>query len=297
MNTPAEHTPEPASPGAPGTSAKAEVDLETRIRLSHGLVDHTLQQAGIRALHVKGYAAATIFPPERSSSDVDVVVDPTRTDAALDALQNAGWELVTGYDEGSIFRHAATLWHAHLGYVDVHRHLPGFRARPAEVFEALWDRRTVVDVAHWPCPVAAPLDHVLIIVLHAARNPSRGKQDVDHVLSGLTGAQRATLQRSVRDWGAEDPWLVATGEDLGADPSQVRVWQAVHDDADRATLLSARLHAARTPARKLRVLAAAVVVNRAHLHMALGRAPRRRDYLREYRRRIAAVATHVREGS
>ncbi|MDO5618402.1 MAG: nucleotidyltransferase family protein [Kocuria sp.] len=271
--------------------------LVVRIKLAHGAVDHVLEEAGIRTLHFKGYAATEIFPADRASSDVDVIVDPAQAQRSLEALTAHGWTLVTNYAEGSIFRHAAALWHNHLGYVDVHRWVPGFTAPPDLVFDRLWSKHTSLDIAHWGCPVPARLDHVMLALLHAARDPNRGAHEAQTLWSGLSSAQRDELRSSVKDLGAEVAWFVATGEDLGADRDQAKVWSAIQDGSDRSELLSARLHAARGTRQKARLMGGALILNRSHLQIALGRKPGLLDYAQEYRVRIRSVLRHLRARS
>lgn len=273
----------------PHDGPQSNIPLDVRIRLAHGMVDHVLSTAGINALHFKGYAAANIFPAGRTSTDVDVIVDPTHQRAALTALENAGWTLVTSYTQGSIFQHAASLWHHHLGYVDVHRMVPGFSATPQEVFDILWPQRTTVHIAHYPCPSPAALDHILLILLHTARDPHRGIHDASTIWATLDDTDKKHLRRRVLTLGAETPWKVATNEDLGAHPDQVRLWTVLQRGADRTTLLHARMHAAHNLVDKTRLIASALTVNRGHLRISLGRTPTACDYAAEYRARIASA--------
>lgn len=275
-------------------AAEMQVPLPVRIKLAHGAVDNTLARAGIRVLHFKGYAATEIFPPNRVSSDVDVIVDPAQAQRAVEILRSHGWTVVSTYAEGSIFRHAAALWHNHLGYVDVHRWVPGFTAAPATVFERLWSAHTTVNIAHWDCAVPARLDHLMLALLHAARDPHRGATEAKTLWSSVSDAHRDQLRATVKELGAEVAWLVATEEDLGADPDQAKVWSAIQEGSDRSELLSARLHAARGPWQKVRLLSGALILNRSHLHIALGRKPRLLDYVQEYQMRVRSVLTHVR---
>lgn len=272
---------------------EVQIPLAVRIKLAHGAVDHALTEAGIRTLHFKGYAATQIFPPDRTSSDVDVIVDPTQAERAVEALCSRGWTVVSSYADGSIFRHAAALWHNHLGYVDVHRWVPGFTASAETVFERFWSQHTTLEIAHWDCAVPERLDHVLLALLHAARDPHRGAHEATSLWSGVADERRDDLRNTVKALGAEVAWLVATGEDLGADRDQAAVWSAIQEGSDRTELLSARLHAAQGPLQKVGLMAGALVINRSHLQIALGRAPGLLDYLHEYRLRVGSVLKHV----
>lgn len=270
-------------------SAVSELPLAARVRLAHAMADHLLSRAGVRVLHHKGYAAAPgVYTAQRQSTDVDLLVAPEDQDRAIEALRTSGWTLVTGYAEGSIFRHAACLWHEHLGYVDIHRRLPGFTAEPREVFEQMWSQRSRGVLAARSCPVPSVDDQRLVVLIHAARDPVRGDRDAAHLREVLCAADWERLRRRARQFGAESAWYVSTGEDLGADPQEAALWQAVRDDVDSAALLQARLRAADPGLDRLRVLGGALRVNRGHLRMRLGREPQLRDVWADYRRRAAA---------
>ena len=100
-------------------AAPPSLDLEVRVRLAHARITHLLDRAGIRGLHLKGYATEPgVYPDHRRSSDVDLLVPPADADAVIALLGSHGWEPVATFSQGSIFQHAATLWHDQLGYVD-----------------------------------------------------------------------------------------------------------------------------------------------------------------------------------
>lgn len=111
-------------------AAPPSLDFEVRVRLAHARITHLLDRVGIRGLHVKGYATEPgVYPEHRRSSDVDLLVHPADATAVIELLHAHAWEPVADFSEGSIFQHAATLWHDQLGYVDVHRLFPA-SARP-----------------------------------------------------------------------------------------------------------------------------------------------------------------------
>lgn len=268
---------------------KYSLPLDARIRLAHGLITHIFATYGVRSMHFKGYAAAGIFPATRHSTDVDVIIDPKHQDLAIRSLTENSWTLVTDYHQGSIFRHAASLWHKHLGYVDVHRWVPGLHSAPQQTFDALWRYHTNTHIAHYPCPTPSRLDHILLILLHCARDPHRGIHDAHHVWESLDTESKKQLRHRVMTFEAETPWKLATGEDLGADPHQLRIWAAIRNDANRTELLHARIQAERNPLKKTRLLLGAFVPNRSHLHIASGHHPTLDDYITEYQARISAV--------
>ena len=67
--------------------------------------------------------------------------------------------------------HSTTLRNPRWGCeLDVHNRFPGFLADPSDVFEALWERRTTVTIAHQDIPCPDPSSHAVIAALHWLRD-------------------------------------------------------------------------------------------------------------------------------
>ncbi|WP_144791727.1 nucleotidyltransferase family protein [Kocuria palustris] len=271
-------------------AAESPLPPEVRVRFAHAMISHVLRAAGIRGLHHKGHTApAGTYRAGRSSSDADVLVPAADARRAVAALEQRGWELVADYEDGSIFKHAASLWHSHLGYADIHRLLPGVEAPAEEVFERLWRHRAAESMGGRECNVPERLDHIALIVIHAARDAERGAQDVAHLRSILSDDEWEQVRSRALELDAAAAWAVATEETVTAPLNQVELLRALHTGADRPSLLRARLHAAESRADRARIALGALVPNRAHLRVQLRREPALPDYLREYRARIAAA--------
>lgn len=271
------------------------VPLRARVLLAHAALSHALADAGIRALHIKGYAALDgAYVPERSSTDVDLLVHPDDAPETLRVLAKQGWPLVTDFSEGSIFMHAATLRHVQLGYVDVHRLFPGIGIDPAEAFERLWAARVERIRAGHPLPVVDLQHQRLLIILHAARDVSRRRLDVSHIRTTATADEWAGLRETARAFEASAAWVAATDEDLPeADPDEVRLYRAINTGREGAELFAVRWrHAGSLTARK-RLVCDTVRVNRAHLAMDLGRDVTHRDALRWQLRRLRQIGRWV----
>lgn len=273
--------PGPAEPG---------LVLAPRVRLAHACIARHLDEAGLRGLHVKGYAAAPgTYAPDRSSSDVDLLVHPEDAGRACDVLAAHGWARVADFSEGSIFEHAATLWHDHLGYVDVHRLFPGLGSDPAAVFEHLWRERTVRVISGRPVPVPSLDGQRLVVVVHAARDGGRGRADVRHLRDTLSPAEWDRLRTLAAVLDAEAAWDVATGEDLAPEgTAESELFAALRSHASGADLLAARWRAAGTVRERAALILHVLPVNRPHLQMRLGRPVTWRDVLREQASRVGA---------
>lgn len=210
--------------GAPEQSAQlqhADLQQDEAVLLAHALVARLTERAGARVLFVKGPSAVALgVRPPRPSSDVDVLVEPSSFDAVCLAMEEAGWQLrtpigVLRYAGEFAFDHSAHYIHPQWPVdVDVHYSFPGFLADPSAVFDALWSRRTVVEVAEWSAPTPDRLGQALVVGLHALRDPEKpqSRQDLAllaAVLGDLSPVDRDALRGLARDTGAS-----ATGAEL-----------------------------------------------------------------------------------
>ncbi|MGV1034446.1 MAG: nucleotidyltransferase family protein [Microbacteriaceae bacterium] len=143
-------------------------------RLLCGLVINECERLGVRALSLKGEAAITQGLREPTSiADADILIDPPGFMQITDRLTELGW-----HERGEIIMprvvpvHSHTLLHtAWPADIDLHFEWPGFLVAPTVAFDLLWDRHESVPVAHRDIPAPTKLDHALILVLHALRNP------------------------------------------------------------------------------------------------------------------------------
>ena len=160
------------------TTGTAELRQEEAVLLAHALVARLAELAGARILFIKGATAVKLgVRPPRPSSDVDLLVDPASFERLSRELEAIGWSLRVPI---RLLRHAADLAFDHSAHyihpqwpcdLDVHYLFPGFLAPPEVVFEALWARRTTVEVAGRAVPTADVLGQGLVVGLHALRDP------------------------------------------------------------------------------------------------------------------------------
>lgn len=183
--------------------------MDEAVALGHAWVQRLADDAGIRILFLKGptlhrYGLRT----QRSSSDVDVLVEPRGFAELCRALSDAGWrERASTFLTPRMSVHSRTLirddWPCD---IDVHSHFPGFLGAPEDVFEALRARHATMDYAHRPCDVPDRAASVIVLALHSLRGTVRQSRHADElerlVEAPLTAAERAEIATLVRLTGS-----------------------------------------------------------------------------------------------
>lgn len=260
--------------------------LPVRLQLGHAAVQAVCDRIGAQVLHVKGYALDESLRWEgRGGTDVDILVRPADVTAMLTALEEAGWRHVIGFEDGSVFGHAATLVHDDWGHADVHRWFPGLSVPPEEAFDRLWAGRGVRRIAGHDCAVPELAGQALLLILHAARSESHGRSrlDIEVCWDQADEAARAAIQDLVDHLGAEVAFAAAVG---GLEQFRGRrdysLWRAVSRGGTRFEEWWARARATSGPWDFLRTLARAPFVNVPHLALLLGRRPTRIEIIREF---------------
>ena len=190
------------------------LDLFESTSLLTCVVHRLAVDEGVPVLFIKGEPLSQQGLRQRHDSvDVDVLVDPSALQHLLKALAELGWKVAVEPTSALVLPlHSTTLRHPNWGCeLDVHNRFPGFLAGPADVFEALWERRSTVQIAHRevPCPDIAT--HGAVAALHWLRDgwseATRVKLDylVGALGPGLDGAGRLDLAEFVRRTGAAEP--------------------------------------------------------------------------------------------
>lgn len=172
--------------------------LEAANPLLAAWAQYQAESRGIRLLVLKGEALSRYgLRPMRTSSDVDVLIDPVAFDAYLDVVVRSGWsEFPVSYSTEKFTTHSRTFrktgWPNSL---DIHRSYPGFLRDPADVFELLWERRATLEIAHRPCQVPSRVASAFILALHSMRSSDdhqRHARELDGIRSlVLTDSERA----------------------------------------------------------------------------------------------------------
>lgn len=152
---------------------EARLGLVHAVDLAHGIVQRKCHALEMRAIFFKGPSALLQGLRRKSvSSDVDVLVHPSDASRLYAALLEDGWRPRPHDNKLPALRHATTLFHPKWPIdIDLHHFLPGLARTPEDAFEALWEGRSSVELAHWTITVPARIDHAIILILNALRSP------------------------------------------------------------------------------------------------------------------------------
>jgi hypothetical protein len=201
---------------------QTELRADEAVQLAHALVCRLAEQVGTRVLFIKGRTAVALGArPDRPSQDVDVLVDPAGFDRLCEAIRAGRWQERVGSDSG--LRHVDDVSFDHSTHfihdewpcdLDVHFNFPGFLRSADEVFEALWQRRTEVEVAGRAVTTPDLLGQSLVVALHALRDPSKpySRQDLAFLERSLTTRLDERRLQDLADLA------LATGAELTARP-------------------------------------------------------------------------------
>lgn len=148
------------------------LDINSATQLAHALTAHVAEEIGVRSLAVKGPVLAQQgLRSPRSSSDADVLVEPSGVEALVSALQRRGWEERFVADVPRILdNHARTLYHPSWPCdIDVHHRFLGFLASEEQVFEEVWRRHRSVRIAGTAVYCSDPIANSAMLALHCLR--------------------------------------------------------------------------------------------------------------------------------
>lgn len=264
--------------------------------MAHAAIQQVASDRGIRVLHVKG---PTVHPDLRdvlrTGSDADVLVEPGHAEEMVAALQGLGWQLRASFRYGSIFEHAATLWHDQWGYADLHRSFPGIGVDARRAFDVLWRDHEEVTLGGHPCPVPARPAQALLLLLHAARagTPS-GSADVVRSWTEADEPLRAQVVALRDELDAGLAFAAATGSlEEHQGERGYALWRHARYGGSRLGEWRARLLGSSSLRGALHVVVQAVPVNRDHLAMRLGRKATPREIALEQLARVRHALTEL----
>lgn len=266
----------------------AQLSAALRVPLSHAWMQHLAESSGLTALHIKGPALDESLRAApgalRQSSDVDLLVPPHQAQDWVERLRHNDWRLYTSFEAGFPFRHAATLWHDYLGYVDIHRWFPGVEREAESAFELLWSSRKMSLIAHHSCPVPNPDAQRLLLLLHYARTPESRVADYQRAWTQATSAQQAAVRELASQLKADVALAAALGELADhQDRASFELWHGFSSaQSSRSREWWARVKAEPGRIAKLRLAGRAFLVNRERLQLELGHRPTRTELVRAY---------------
>nr|WP_083882729.1 nucleotidyltransferase family protein [Brevibacterium senegalense] len=266
----------------------------TRVRLAHACVQWLADRADSRIMHIKGHALDAASRSQRGGgTDVDVLVAPQDQSAFEEQLRAGGWELITSFRSGSFFGHAATYYHPVWGTTDLHRWIPGLERDPHVTFEALWQTRQPRELGGAECAVPSDHHHRLILLLHAVRNGALGGVDYRLGWGQLDGPLRSAVRHAAYALGAHVPFLLATTEAEHVPGRSAHLWSTMMRGRPTTEQWAARFKDVESMRQLVDLIHDAVVANREHLQLELGRQVVASDMVREQLRRAGAAARWV----
>lgn len=263
------------------SSEEISVPLPARIRLSHAYFQALADRNGIDLLHIKGYAfGAEVYTPGRVSTDVDLLVRPAHINRFLYLLKSDGWRALTSFETGSIFEHAATLYHPAWGLTDVHRYFPGLNFYDQiSAFNMLWEKRRVKEIAHYQCNVPQLVDCRNIVVIHGARSSDTEiHSDVQFLLETLNTNEWQQMRERIREFDSEIAMDAALGNiENHRGNRQYLFWKSATQPMPAPLQWLGRLQRAQGLRQKMHVFTNIVEINEDHLAMQLGHEPTHRE--------------------
>ncbi|MCJ1694913.1 nucleotidyltransferase family protein [Rathayibacter caricis] len=219
-------------------TSSAALSNGSAVPLAYAYADHLAKSIGARTLAIKGSIAVEHGYRDGSnvSSDADVIVDPGRFDDLVELLESRGWKRRREARAPRYFgTHSVSLYKDDWPCdIDVHFRYPGLFADPADAFAVMWERRTVVSVAHRPVTAVDPLLGGIILAVHALRDPERARSRVD-------------LDAVVRSFGASrsdtfDAELALVAERLRARQVLRPLFERIGLDSGPSDLTEAEAH-------------------------------------------------------
>ena len=273
-----------ARAGAAGAAGQGSIPPRVALALAAALGSHTADTLGVRSLLIKGAGLEELgLRSQRTSSDVDLWIDPRRFDDVLGALAKRGWvERPRWRLSDAMTTHSVSLLHPGWSCdIDVHRSFPGFLAPPQHVFDVLWSRRMEVDRAGIRCAMPDRASSAAILALHSLRSSPtepRHLNEYRDLVARLAHADDVVLVRQIADVahatgsvGPLEPLLRAIGAEVpGFDTSDpaYREWIAHVNAGNNVTAVFAQRWARAPWVERPRMLALALWPSNAELRLA-----------------------------
>lgn len=292
--------------------SERSLPLPQRLHLTHACVQAIARSCNADLLHIKGPAVhrsllhvrqtptpegeTKTTPWPRQSTDADIIVRPSHAQKMQDAFEEHGWNLITHFETGSVFEHAACWWHNDLGYADLHRSFPGIRLDPEEAFDRMWQKRQIIELAHAPCAVPCVSEQRLLLLLHAARGGGATHPDAQLLWASASEEAREECLALASQYHAEVALAAATGRlhEFQQDPT-ADLWGIFlsEEPPRRLDEWKARIKAADGWKTKLSLLFRAFSINKDHAKMRQGRPLTHKDIAAEYAHRFSRSSVEI----
>lgn len=260
--------------------ATESMPMKQGVSLAHALCQAVADDAGVRALFLKGPTAGQqgLRSTTHVSGDVDVLCLPEDLAAMEAGLCARGWRLRPVSTAAREFTtHSVTYIHDSWPCdIDLHTNFPGMLADPSASFEALWSSREEHSFAGVPAMTPNRTAQFLVLLLHGLRSPGLARNTHEIATAqtmyhdGLTDDERADLRALVVATGSAEPtqdFFRRVGDpiDVPARPSAgYALWQLKTGPSRTESWM---LLALRTRGKqRLRVLFRAVVPTRADMY-------------------------------
>lgn len=236
------------------------VPVALRVHLAHATLQSVADTAGVEVLHIKGPAFdPALRPANRAPScDADLLVRPSQLRRFTAALRQHGWLEVVKLRSRGVLHHSTNWYHPQLGQADLHVRFPGIQREVEAAFDALWQRRTTVEIAHRPCTATDAAASRLIVLLHAAREPHARKSEIGVAWGGASNQQREEVRALAKELDAEVALAAAVGGlDAFRHRREYALWRSGFvGPAGRSTLLQIVSKARAAPSGSRRVAGA-----------------------------------------
>lgn len=185
------------------------------------------ESVGARALVIKGAALEEFgLRAHRTSSDVDLWVDPARFTSVHEELARRGWvDRPRWRLSDAMTTHSVSLVHPQWPCdIDLHQSFPGFLESPQRAFDCIWARRVAVQRAGITCSVPDRASSAAILALHSLRSSPEQHRHV-HEYRDLVallaaegdpdfGRELAQVAKQTGSAGSLAPFLMAIGVDV-----------------------------------------------------------------------------------
>lgn len=210
------------------------VPVALRVHLAHATLQAVADAVGADVLHIKGPAFdPDLRPAGRAASiDADVIVRPSHLRPYTAALRRHGWLEVTRLRSKGVLHHSTNWYHLQLGQADLHVRFPGIQREIEAAFDTLWQDRSTVKIAHYPCIVPDAAAQRLIVLLHAAREPQARQPEIAVAWGEASEEQREGVRHLAQELDAEVALAAAIGGlDDFRDRREYALWRLYADGA------------------------------------------------------------------